>query len=90
IYVAIRPEGYWFDTNGNFEIEPLFLENMGRNLMMLARHPQAVKNTFHLVFDEKSKDIIFPQGFVAKKKIRFQIKENKCFLFDKKTENRIF
>ncbi len=90
IYVAIRPENYWFDTNGNFEIEPLFLENVGRNLIMLARHPKAVKNTFHLVFDEKSKDIIFPQGFVAKKKIRFQIKENKCFLFDKKTENRIF
>ncbi|AGL89956.1 ABC-type sugar transport system, ATPase component [Candidatus Phytoplasma australiense] len=90
VYVAIRPEGYWFAEDGNLEIETLFLETIGRDLMLLARHPQAVNNTFRLVFDEKSKDIIFPQGFFPKQKIRFQIKQEKCFLFDPETENRIF
>ncbi|CCP89009.1 ABC-type transport system (ATP-binding protein), partial sequence, partial [Candidatus Phytoplasma solani] len=41
IYVAIRPEGYWFSKTGNLEIETLFLESVGRDLMLLARHPQA-------------------------------------------------
>ncbi|CCP88148.1 ABC transporter ATP-binding protein [Candidatus Phytoplasma solani] len=90
IYVAIRPEGYWFSKTGNLEIETLFLESVGRDLMLLARHPQAVNNTFRLVFDENSKNIIFPQGFVAKQKIKFQIKQEKCFLFDRETEKRIF
>ncbi|MBS2126262.1 ABC transporter ATP-binding protein ['Fragaria x ananassa' phyllody phytoplasma] len=90
LLVAIRPEGYWFSEKGNFEIESLFLENIGRDLLLLARHPQAVSNAFRLVFDENSKDIIFPKGFISKQKLCFQIKQEKCFLFDPKTEKRIF
>ncbi|TVY12453.1 ABC transporter ATP-binding protein [Candidatus Phytoplasma pini] len=89
IYIAIRPEGYVLDSNGIFEVEGIAIENLGREIILLAKHKNSLYSNFKIVIlNEKQK--FFDLFNVNKKKIRFNILGNRYFLFDKIHRGRIF
>ncbi|MFW8664816.1 ABC transporter ATP-binding protein, partial [Candidatus Phytoplasma citri] len=49
VYVAIRPEGYELKQDGIFEIEGIALENLGRELVLLAKKTESIYKTFQVI-----------------------------------------
>ncbi|WP_323847843.1 MAG: ABC transporter ATP-binding protein [Phytoplasma sp.] len=89
IQIAIRPEGYDAEENGVLEVEGITLENIGRELFLLAKHPYSINNNFQIIIPTyKQKSLNLTN--VYKKKFRFNIIENRYFIFDKKTGNRFY
>ncbi|MDO8029965.1 ABC transporter ATP-binding protein ['Planchonia careya' phytoplasma] len=89
VYVAIRPEGYELKRNGIFEIEGIALENLGRELVLLAKKNESIHKTFQIIIPTYQQTQL-KSNQINKQKIRFDIKKNKLFVFDKINENRIF
>jgi len=89
VHVAIRPEGYNIEDNGLFEVEGIALENIGRELFLLAKHPHSVHKTFQIIIPTYKQKLL-DLSHVYKKKIRFNIVENRFFIFDKQSGNRIY
>lgn len=90
VYIAIRPEGYIAAANnGILKVEGIAVENIGRELFLLAKHPNAVYHNFQILIpSEKQNDIDLSN--VNKKIFTFNLKKDKFFLFDKKEGHRIF
>ncbi|MDV3153798.1 MAG: ABC transporter ATP-binding protein [Candidatus Phytoplasma australasiaticum] len=89
VYVAIRPEGYELKKDGIFEIEGIALENLGRELVLLAKKNESIHKTFQIIIPTYQQTQLKADQ-INKQKIRFDIKKNKLFVFDKINENRIF
>ncbi|KND62552.1 ABC transporter ATP-binding protein [Candidatus Phytoplasma phoenicium] len=90
VYIAIRPEGYIATKkNGILEVEGIAIENIGREVFLLAKHPEAVYHNFQILIPSEQQDNI-DLANVNKKRFTFNIQKDKFFLFDKKEGNRIF
>ncbi len=83
IYIAIRPEGLSVDNeNGTFTIRVDAIQTMGRDISVLCSHPSFIGERIKIVCDS---DIVVPLGYN-----RFAVRENKLYLFDGETEERIY
>ncbi|MEZ0180563.1 ABC transporter ATP-binding protein ['Camptotheca acuminata' phytoplasma] len=89
VHVGTRPEGYILDENGPLEVEAINLENIGRELFLLVKHPNSNYPNFKIIVPNEKKNLLNLSN-IYKKKIRFSILENRFFLFDKTNGNRIF
>lgn len=90
VYIAIRPEGYIAAAkNGILTVEGLAVENIGREVFLLAKHPNAVHRNFQILIPSEQQNIIDLSN-VNKKIFTFKLKKDKFFLFDKKEGHRIF
>ncbi|CAP18346.1 ABC-type sugar transport system (probably encoding FT maltose/maltodextrin transporter subunit, also similar to UgpC), ATPase component [Candidatus Phytoplasma mali] len=89
VYIGIRPEGYNLNSKGILEIRVLYFENIGRELILLAFHNKCLKQTFRIIFYKIKKEFL---NFNTNQKnfLRFDIKKEKCFIFDKNNGQRIF
>ncbi len=84
VYVAIRPEGFVAPSSSDknlFHTEIEMVQILGRDVSLVAHHPQCIKDTFKIII---SSDEI---GNV--KNIALKVKPSKLFLFDAETEERI-
>ncbi|MFA6625063.1 MAG: ABC transporter ATP-binding protein [Bacilli bacterium] len=84
IFVAIRPEGFLTDDKSEFGIT-LNVEQMltmGRDISLVCSCPQFIGEQIKIIIDS---DIQVSLG-----KIRFGLRTNKVFLFDSKTEERVY
>ncbi len=83
IYVTVRPEGLVPDNeNGTFTIRVDAIQTMGRDISVLCSHPSFVGERIKIVCDS---DVVVPLGYN-----KFSIRENKLYLFDGTTEERIY
>ncbi|KAB8121717.1 MAG: ABC-type sugar transport system ATP-binding protein [Candidatus Phytoplasma cynodontis] len=89
VYVAIRPEGYILDEKGILEVEGVALENIGRELILIAKNSNSIYKNFQIIIPTyKQKNLDFNN--VNKKKFFFNIMKERCFIFDKNNGNRIY
>jgi len=83
IYVAIRPEGLIIDDNGVFTMALEQLEVMGRDISLITKNPECIKETARYIVDADTKVNLAGN-------VKANIKPNKIFLFDKETEKRLY
>lgn len=82
VYVGIRPEGFIVDPKGVFSCEIKQLEVMGRDISIISTNPACEKPSIRTIVDA---DVQIPTSGIVK----FNIKPNKIFLFNKETEVRL-
>lgn len=82
VYVGIRPEGFIVDPKGVFSCEIKQLEVMGRDISIISTNPACEKPSIRTIVDS---DVQIPTSGIVK----FNIKPNKIFLFNKETEVRL-
>ena len=83
VFVGIRPEGFIPDENGAFSLDLTRIEVMGRDISVVATHPQAQAPSVRAIISSES------EVGAASKKVRFSLKPKKVFLFAAESEERI-
>ena len=83
VTAAIRPEGFEPDENGSFSCALQRTEVMGRDISVVCAHNCFTGEAFRAIVD--SDDLPKLTG----ETVRFRLRENKVFLFDAKTGERI-
>jgi multiple sugar transport system ATP-binding protein len=83
VIIGIRPEGYVLDENGTFSVNALYLETIGRDISIVSKHNKALVESFRIILSNIEED------FRDNKILKFNIKVNKTFIFDKDTGRRI-
>lgn len=84
VWAAIRPEGFVLSESGPFVCSFGGLEVMGRDISVVSSNENAVNPTVRSIISAENK------VDTSSKTVRFELKPNKVFIFDKKTEERIF
>ena len=83
VTVGIRPEGFIPDDKGALCCEMIRVEVMGRDVSVISKHEKCQGSTLRSIIQAETK------VDKEKKEIRFSLKKNKVFLFDKDTGERI-
>ena len=83
VWVAIRPEGFTLDENGPFSCDLSRVEVMGRDISVVATHPDCEAASIRAIISAKTKVA------VGAEKVRFTLDPEKVFLFYKETQQRI-
>ena len=83
VYVGIRPEGYVLRDDGPFTCGLQRVEVMGRDISVVVTHPKAVSEAVRCIISAENR--VDPEAVT----VRFALKPNKVYLFDKATEARI-
>ena len=83
VTAAIRPEGFTLSENGALSCDLSRVEVMGRDISVVSTHPKSQNVTI--------RSIISAENAVntASQKVRFDLKPNKVFLFQKESGARI-
>ena len=83
IYVGIRPEAFLYDNNeGVLSVELDFVEVMGRDKSVVSSHANSTKPVVRAIIDADVK-------LADSKTLKFNLRKNKVFLFNKETEMRL-
>ena len=83
ITAAIRPEGFRLDPEGPLCCELSRVEVMGRDTSVVCTHPDCTAAAIRAIIPAEDKvDTSLPS-------VRFSLKPNKVFLFDKETQMRV-
>ena len=84
LWIGIRPEGFVINNeSGVLSANIQQIEVMGRDISIIAQNPSCEKPTFRVIVDADNR--FNPVG-----EIKFDIKPNKLFLFNKDTEERLY
>ena len=82
VCVGIRPEGFEYNENGLFEADVQYVEALGRDITVVAKHEASERPMVKIIIDADTK--------VGTGINHFSIKPHKCFLFNVETEERIY
>ena len=83
VYIGIRPEGFLPEENGKLCCRLKNVEVMGRDITVVSTHPDCENTAIRAIVSAENKiDVTDPY-------VRFNLKENKVFLFHKDTQDRI-
>ncbi|VEU80048.1 ABC transporter ATP-binding protein [Haploplasma axanthum] len=82
VFVAIRPEGYELSETGKLKIQYDFVENIGRDLVLVAHQENSLNSTFRIILQDIKN--------LTPKEVSFNVKREKCFVFNKETGERVF
>ena len=84
VYVGIRPEGFILRDDGPFTCKLLNVEVMGRDVSIVASNEASANPIIRAIIDaDNAVD-------TESETVKFAIKPNKVFLFNKDTEERIY
>lgn len=83
VTVGVRPEGFILKEDGPLVCDLNGVEVMGRDISIVSTHPASQNPTIRSIISSENK------VEVTSAKVRFALKPNKVFVFDKKTEDRI-
>lgn len=84
VWVGIRPEGFLPDPEGPLVLGLKGIEVMGRDITVVATHPDFQGDTVRSIIDAQS-------GVDATKaEVRMRVRPGKLFVFDKNTEERLY
>lgn len=83
VLIGVRPEGYEIDDKGLLVLQPQFVEMIGRDMSLVASHPDALTPSIRVVLtlDEFK--------FNPNQVIRMKLKPHKTFVFEKDTGRRL-
>lgn len=83
VLVGVRPEGYEIEDKGALSLQPQFVEMIGRDMSLVASHPDALTPSIRVVLamDEFK--------FNPNQVIRMKLKPHKTFIFEKDTGRRL-
>ncbi|MBR2282422.1 MAG: ABC transporter ATP-binding protein [Spirochaetales bacterium] len=84
VTVGIRPEGFILKADGPFTCNMQNVEVMGRDVSIVSTHECSLNETIRSIIDADND--VNPEA----KTVRFALKPNKVFLFNKETEERIY
>ncbi|MBP5161403.1 MAG: ABC transporter ATP-binding protein, partial [Spirochaetales bacterium] len=84
VHVGIRPEGFVLKADGPFTCKMSNVEVMGRDVSIVATNDASENPIIRAIIDADSP--IDPEA----ETVKFAIKPNKIFLFNKETEERIY
>ncbi|MBR4108765.1 MAG: ABC transporter ATP-binding protein [Oscillospiraceae bacterium] len=83
VFVGIRPEGFVPDKQGALCCDLKNVEIMGRDITVVCTHPDCENTAVRAIVSAENKiDVTVPQ-------VRFNLKNNKVFLFSKDTQVRV-
>ena len=85
VYVAIRPEGFQIakaDDKNVLHADMEMVQVLGRDISIVAKNAACTKPTF--------KVIVAAEDITNETKLSLRVKENKLFIFDHDTEERIY
>ncbi len=84
VIVAVRPEGFEINPSGVFTCKLDRVEVMGRDDSIVSTHEKS-HNPFvrSIISSEEARKVVGDM-------VRFDLKKNKTYIFDKETEERIF
>ncbi len=84
VYVGIRPEGFILQSDGRMCCQLSGVEVMGRDVSIVSKNESCVSETVRSIISaENGVDTSSPT-------VRFALKRNKTFIFNKETEERIY
>ena len=83
VTIGIRPEGFVYSAKGPLTLKLSNVEVMGRDVSVVSTSEYSQNPTVRSIIDSDNKID------VTKDTVRFSIKPNKIFLFNKETEERI-
>jgi multiple sugar transport system ATP-binding protein len=83
VVVGVRPEGYELSDNGSLAVEPLFVETIGRDLALVSKHKNLQAESMRIILTNENLDLN------NKKEIKFNLKPNKTYIFDKVSGRRL-
>ncbi len=84
VYVGIRPEGFKPDDNGSLGVTLERVEILGRDISVIGKHDFLQNASVRAIV---SSDNLID---TTKEQVRFNLNPAKVFLFDDKTEERLF
>jgi multiple sugar transport system ATP-binding protein len=84
VYVGIRPEGFILREDGPFTCKLQNVEVMGRDVSIVATNNASENPIIRAIID--ADNLVDTNA----EDVRFSLKPNKVFLFDKETEERIY
>jgi multiple sugar transport system ATP-binding protein len=82
VYVGIRPEGFIVAEEGVLTCQIEQLEVMGRDISIVCKNEACDKPTVRAIVDADTKVALSGS-------VKFNLKPNKVFLFNKQTEMRL-
>ena len=83
VYVGIRPEGFTLDEKGPLECDLKNVEVMGRDVSVVSHHAASLNPVIRSIISAES------NVAVGTEKVRYSLKPQKVFIFNKETEERI-
>ncbi len=83
VWAAIRPEGFVLKEDGAFNCALRRVEVMGRDTSVVAAHPGSTAEQLRAIISAENR------ADTSSERVRFAIKPNKLFIFDRETEERI-
>ena len=83
VYIGIRPEGFILDPNGPLHCDLRAVEVMGRDVSVVSTNANCTAEQVRSIIDADQRKNM--NGDV----VRFAVKPNKIFIFDKENEERI-
>ena len=83
VWVGVRPEGFVLQEDGPLCCGLLGVEVMGRDTSVVATHPACAAENLRAIISAENR-VEADAG-----KVRFALKPNKLFLFDRETEERV-
>lgn len=83
VSVGIRPEGFILDENGPFTCKLKGVEVMGRDISVVSSHDLCENAAIRSIISAENKVNLESAD------VRFSLKPNKVFIFDKETETRM-
>lgn len=94
VYVGIRPEGFVLNENGPFTCKLNAVEVMGRDVSVVVTNEASLSPTIRAIVDADNNIIASGKQDDAvnydKREVKFSIKPNKMFIFNKDDETRIY
>jgi multiple sugar transport system ATP-binding protein len=81
VYIGIRPEGFALDGNGPLRCELDRVEVMGRDVSIVSTHGASVNASVRSIVSAESAAVFG--------EIRFAVRPDKVYLFDRETEKRV-
>ena len=82
-YIAIRPEGFVLSEKGVLSCKLKAVEVMGRDISVVCTNEKCTANAIRAIISAENR------VDTSSDTVRFDLKKNKVFVFDKKTEERI-
>jgi multiple sugar transport system ATP-binding protein len=83
IVLGVRPEGYEPNVKGPFQLQPSFVETIGRDISLVSLHASALTPNIRIILN--SDDV----SISLNKPMSFDLKPSKTFVFDPKTGRRL-
>ena len=84
VFVGVRPEGFVLDSNGPLRCNQSHVELLGRDFSIISSHEASVNPTIRSIISSDSK-VDFESD-----SIRFSLKPDKVFIFEKESQKRVF